>query len=52
MCRTVHRVSGLIAENFSGVISWPTAQRDLERIKADFYNMAGLPDVIGRFLAH
>lgn len=46
VCRTVHRVSGLIVDQFGGLLCWPTGER-LDRVKADFHAMAGLPDVIG-----
>ena len=49
VCRVVHRVTHALVREFSHVICWPTDRESVDAIKAKFYAIAGIPDVVGEF---
>ena len=47
VCRSVHAVSAVLAGNANTDIYFPRSARQINETKADFYNLAGFPKVLG-----
>ncbi|XP_043190027.1 putative nuclease HARBI1 [Amphibalanus amphitrite] len=47
VCRAIHRVTDAIIHRCPGAITWPGDPAALGRLKEDFRQVAGLPDIVG-----
>ena len=47
VCRSVHAVSAVLVGNANTDIYFPRSARQINATKADFYNLAGFPKVLG-----
>ena len=50
--RNVHRVMAAIVHRLLGLISFPRCREGCREVQRRFFEMAGLPDVIGEMLIH
>ena len=49
VCRVVRKVANLINQQLRGAIKWPTTHLEHANESRGFYDMAGVPDVIGEY---